>query len=57
MLEQQTGRKTGTVMNELVQLRIEKEIYWNSRKNMIVKDWYSHNKMNKKCEWNQDLIF
>ena len=50
MLEKQTGRNTGTVMNELVQLTIEKEIYWNSRKNMIVKDWYSHKKMNKKCE-------
>ena len=57
MLEQQTGRNTGTVMNELVQLRIEKEIYWNRRENMIVKDWYSHKKMNKKCERNQDLIF
>jgi len=42
MLEQQTGRNTGTVMNELVQLRIEKEICWNSSENMRLKNWYSH---------------
>jgi len=57
ILEQQIGRNTGTVMNELVQLRIENEIYGNSSENMGVKDWYSHNKVNKKFEWNQDPIF